>query len=370
MTRVRHVRQAARNPRQAAVRARRRFLGAISTVLVLGVLVCANYTAAGPVRPALARFVAMPMRSDTSCTVALAKRLVALPSTPPALRAQIAMNAPYPGGGIAAVSCIDVTGRDPDLEFDVSTGGSAGFESWAVYRKLPSGWRFAAWKPGPGRIPIGFLHGDVVETVGVYRPGDPFCCASGGYDHYELHWNGRGFVRVGFWRSGMPSLTDFHWGTREVPVTISPGVVGPLKLGRSTTEEVRAFEGTPSNEWSGIGEYGTPPFEPPVDFSGTLWLYSCGPDCWTIFGFTNGTLRAFETGDPRFRAFGHVRVGSSLTLAESVGHGAFSGFDVQCPGVDYPAQEGLFLMAAISRTKKVFLLYEATTGAGFSSCGS
>ena len=343
----------------------------VGAVLILGALVAGNLAPSMQIHPVFTRFVTTT-RVGASCTVAMAKRLVALPSTPPALRAQIAINAPYPGGGIAEVSCVGVTGRDPDLEFDVSTGGSAGFAAWAVYRKLPSGWRFAAWRLGPGRIPIGFLHGDVVETVAVYRPGDPFCCASGGYDHYELHWNGRGFVRVGFWRSGMPSLTDFHWGTREVPVAISAGVVGPLKLGRSTPDKVRAFEGAPSNEWSGgvVIPAGTPPWEPPVIFTGTLWLYSCGPDCWTIFGFTNGTLRAFETGDPRFRAFGHVRVGSSLTVAESVGHDSFTGFEVQCPGVIYSTRKGFFLMAHISQTKKVFLWYEATAGAGFSSCGS
>ena len=30
------------------------------------------------------------------------------------------------------MSCVGVTGRDPDLEFDVSTGGSAGFAAWAL----------------------------------------------------------------------------------------------------------------------------------------------------------------------------------------------------------------------------------------------
>ena len=101
-----------------------------------------------------------------------------------------------------------------------------------------------------------------METVAADRRGDPFCCVLGGYDHYELHWNGRGFVRVGFWRSGMPSLTDFHWGTREVPVAISAGVVGPLKLGRSTPDKVHVFEGAPSNEWSGgvVIPAGTPPW--------------------------------------------------------------------------------------------------------------
>jgi hypothetical protein len=268
------------------------------------------------------------------------------------------------------VSCVEVTGKDPDLEFDVGTGGSAGFEAWAVYRKLSGRWRFAAWGPGPGPIPIGFFHGDVIETIGIYGPDDPMCCPSDGYDHYDFHWNGRGFVRVRLWRSAMPSLTDFHWGTKEVPVAISAYQIGPLELGRATPADVRAFEGMPSNEWSGGGEAGTPPWEPPVMFGGTLWLYSCGPGCWTLFGFTGGLFQAFETGDPRYRAFGHVRVGSPLTVAESVGHGSFSGFEWQTPGVGYRTRKGFLFMAYISRTKKVSGWYAGTARAGFSASGS
>jgi hypothetical protein len=304
----------------------------------------------------------------------MAERLVGLPSTPGALRSQIASFARYPGGGIAHVTCVEVTGHDPDLELNVASGGSAGYAYWAVYRRLPGGWQFAAWQPGPGPVPIGFLHNDVVVTAGVFRPGDPLCCASGGYDHRELHWNGRGFVQVGSWRSGMPSLTGQHWGAKEAPVVISPGLVGPLTLGRSSPAEVRSFEGAPSNQWSGTnvqGE-GPVPWQPPMNFSGALWLYSCGPQCFTIFGFTGAKLQAFATWDPRYWAFGRVHVGSPLSAAESVGQGSFSGFEVQCPGVRYRDIRGLLFVAHVSSAAAptVSWLYMGTSHAGFGGCGS
>jgi len=140
------------------------------------------------------------------CTLALAKRLTARSSTPVALRKEVSLYTPY-FGGITDVTCVSVTDGESDLEFDVASGGSAGFAAWVVFRHPASGWTLAGWNPGPGRIPIGFLDGNVVVTVGVYEPGNPFCCPTGGYNHHEYHWNGASFVTTQSWHSTTASLT-------------------------------------------------------------------------------------------------------------------------------------------------------------------
>ena len=87
---------------------------------------------------------AAPVAStNSSCSVAMAQRLVGLPSTPGGLRSEIASFARYPGGGVAEVTCVEVTGRALDLEFNVASGGSAGYAYWTVYGRLPSGWQLA-----------------------------------------------------------------------------------------------------------------------------------------------------------------------------------------------------------------------------------
>jgi hypothetical protein len=135
----------------------------------------------------------------------LAESLAALPSTPAALRKEIKLNSRY-YGGIGDVTCADVTGSEQDLEFNVSSGGSAGFIAWAVFRHSKSGWVFAGWGNSVGG-PIGFLDGDVVVTEAVFEPKDPHCCPTGGYNHYQYHWNGARFVEIKSWHSKTYSLT-------------------------------------------------------------------------------------------------------------------------------------------------------------------
>jgi hypothetical protein len=155
------------------------------------------------------------------CGSALARSLVELSSTPAALRADVNESAPY-GGGIVDVTCVEVTGRSPDVEFDVASGGSAGFLAWAAYRKVAAGWEFTYWQGGPGRIPIGFWRHDIIVTVGRYRHGDYFCCPTNGYENEELHWNGLTFVSfVG--NIGEQLCTWFNY---------APAWSAPLRWGR------------------------------------------------------------------------------------------------------------------------------------------
>lgn len=144
--------------------------------------------------------------SKSNCSLALANSLAQQPFTPSTLRAEVNDNATVPGGGIALVTCVSVTGKEHDLEFDVSSGGSAGFISWVVYRQTSSGWKLADWMSGTGPMPVAFLHGDLVVTVGVYEPQNPMCCPSGGYNHREYHWNGVRFAKVRSWHTATASL--------------------------------------------------------------------------------------------------------------------------------------------------------------------
>lgn len=144
--------------------------------------------------------------SKSNCSLALAKSLAQQPITPSTLRSAVNANSAVPGGGIALVTCVSVTGKEHDLEFDVSSGGSAGFLAWVVYRQTSSGWKLADWMSGTGPMPVGFLHGDLVVTVGVYEPQNPMCCPAGGYNHREYHWNGVRFVKVRTWHSATAAL--------------------------------------------------------------------------------------------------------------------------------------------------------------------
>jgi hypothetical protein len=144
--------------------------------------------------------------STSNCSLALANSLVQEPFTPSTLRSMVNANATVPGGGIALVTCVSVTGKEHDLEFDVSSGGSAGFLAWVVYRETSSGWKLAGWMSGPGPIPLGFLHGDLVVTVGVYEPQNPMCCPTGGYNHREYHWNGSRFVEIKTWHTATAAI--------------------------------------------------------------------------------------------------------------------------------------------------------------------
>jgi len=149
------------------------------------------------------------------CTLALAESLAERPSTPAALRKEITTSTPY-HGGIGDVTCVEVTGNEEDLEFNVSSGGSFGFIAWAVFRHPKTGWEFAGWGSSGGE-PIRFLDGNVVVTEAVFEPGNPQCCPTGGYNHHEYHWNGTGFVKTSSWHSQAASLTAPHATTTSTP---------------------------------------------------------------------------------------------------------------------------------------------------------
>jgi hypothetical protein len=151
-------------------------------------------------------------------------------------------------------------------------------------------------------------------------------------------------------------------------VTLRARYVGPLEIGVATMSKVRSLEGAPSRVFVASAS-GAPPGGSPVNFSGSLWQYDCGFGCYSLYGFTGQVLKAFGSTDPTLVAFGRVRVGSSLAVAKSVPGAAFSGLEVQCPGVNYPAPKG-YQFIALVQSAKVYYWYQAAPVAGFSACGS
>jgi hypothetical protein len=99
------------------------------------------------------------------------------------------------------VICFDFT-RDGriDLAVSIASGGTAGDIGYVVFRRTPAGWRVAL-TGGGYKLGLTRAGGDLVETQPVYRPNDPNCCPTGGFDHRRFHWNGTKFVVARSWHT-------------------------------------------------------------------------------------------------------------------------------------------------------------------------
>jgi hypothetical protein len=103
------------------------------------------------------------------------------------------------------VICFDFT-RDGrvDMALTINSRGTAGDIAWVVFRAVGPGWKVALRKTGYklGLVRVGR---DLVQSQPVYRPGDPNCCPTGGFDHVRWRWNGTRFVAVERWRDRKPA---------------------------------------------------------------------------------------------------------------------------------------------------------------------
>jgi hypothetical protein len=99
------------------------------------------------------------------------------------------------------VICFDFT-RDgrTDLAVSIASGGTAGDIGYVIFRATPAGWRVAL-KGGGYKLGLARVGGDLVETQPVYKPNDPNCCPTGGFDHRRFHWNGTKFVLARAWHT-------------------------------------------------------------------------------------------------------------------------------------------------------------------------
>jgi len=99
------------------------------------------------------------------------------------------------GGGPDTLICHDLTGDgESDMAVTVFSGGTAGDIAWAVFRPTPTGWKLAYARLHAYKVGLFRSGRDLIDSEPVYRPGDPNCCPSGGFEQRRLSWNGRTFV--------------------------------------------------------------------------------------------------------------------------------------------------------------------------------
>jgi hypothetical protein len=99
------------------------------------------------------------------------------------------------------VICFDFT-RDGriDLAASIASGGTAGDIGFVVFRGTPAGWRVAL-TGGGYKLRLARVGRDLVETQPVYKPNDPNCCPTGGFDHQRFRWRGTRFVVARSWHT-------------------------------------------------------------------------------------------------------------------------------------------------------------------------
>ena len=222
----------------------------------------------------------------------------------------------------------------------------------------------------PGDL-VYFGGGSMVKAthVGIYAGDGEMWDANTAWGSYPDGVHERSMSRTEDGSAGLPFDGGVRYWTGNRPnVTLRARYVGPLEIGVATMSKVRSLEGAPSRVFVASAS-GAPPGGSPVEFRGSLWQYDCGFGCYSLYGFTGQVLKAFGSTDPTLVAFGRVRVGSSLAVAKSVPGAAFSGLEVQCPGVNYPAPKG-YQFIALVQSAKVYYWYQAAPVAGFSACGS
>jgi len=82
----------------------------------------------------------------------------------------------------------------------IASGGTAGDVGLILFRRTTTGWRVALTRGG---YKLGLFRSgtDVIESQPVYKPNDPNCCPSGGFDHVRYHWNGTRFAVARSWHT-------------------------------------------------------------------------------------------------------------------------------------------------------------------------
>jgi len=97
------------------------------------------------------------------------------------------------------VLCADYTGDGrADMAVTIASGGTAGNIAWLVFVRTSTAWRVALNRSGY-KVGLYRIGTDLVDSQPIYRPNDPNCCPTGGFDHARWHWNGKAFVAVRRW---------------------------------------------------------------------------------------------------------------------------------------------------------------------------
>jgi hypothetical protein len=80
----------------------------------------------------------------------------------------------------------------------LASGGTAGDVGWVVFVGGSHGYRLSLVRGGY-KLGLARVGSDLVETDPVYKPSDPNCCPSGGFDHTRWHWDGARFRVARSW---------------------------------------------------------------------------------------------------------------------------------------------------------------------------
>jgi hypothetical protein len=97
------------------------------------------------------------------------------------------------------VTCVELAGHDAvAMAVTLASGGTAGDVGWVVFVGGSHGYRLSLVRGGY-KLGLARVGSDLVETDPVYKPSDPNCCPSGGFDHTCWHWDGARFRVARSW---------------------------------------------------------------------------------------------------------------------------------------------------------------------------
>ena len=133
------------------------------------------------------------------CTKAAARQAIRTAPAAAALRATL--DGPF--ARIAQLWCRDVTrdGRG-DMTVTVSGGGTADVVGWAVFRTVAARRRLVLVRTGHQHVRLRVTgRAELWEQYPVYRPRDPGCCPTGGYENRRFRWTGDRFVVARRWHT-------------------------------------------------------------------------------------------------------------------------------------------------------------------------
>ena len=165
-------------------------VGAVSTASPVAVAALLGLTA-----------LAAPAAAEGSPTCSKAAARQAIRTTPAAAALRATLDGPF--ALIAQLWCRDVT-RDGvgDMTVTVSGGGTAGVMGWAVFRTVGARRRLVLLRPDGQHFGIRLTRrNEIWEQYPVYRPQDPGCCPTGGYENRRFRWDGDRFVVARRWRT-------------------------------------------------------------------------------------------------------------------------------------------------------------------------
>jgi hypothetical protein len=137
--------------------------------------------------------------APSPCTKAAARQ--AIRTAPAAASLRATLDGPF--ARIAQLWCRDVTrdGRG-DMTVTVSGGGTADVVGWAVFRTVGATRRLVLVRSGHQHVRLRVTRrAELWEQYPVYRPRDPGCCPTGGYENRRFRWTGSRFVVARRWRT-------------------------------------------------------------------------------------------------------------------------------------------------------------------------